>query len=78
MHLCPLVYIDRRVVYECWNLTSLCTIDLLQANLYSVMDAVEDIGLVLAKGLKGRGNAEGRPLVKPNIGELFCCCATLS
>ena len=56
-----------------------CTIDLLlQANLYSVVGAVEDIGLVLAKGLKGQGNAEGTPLVKPNIGELFCCHATLS
>ena len=43
IHLCSLVYMDRRVVYECWNLTSLCTIDLLQANLYSVMDAVEDM-----------------------------------
>ena len=62
-----------------WNFTILCTIDLLlQANLYSVVDAVEDIGLVLAKGLKGQGNAEGTPLVKPNIGELFCCRVVLS
>ena len=71
VHLCILT---EELCTSVWNLNSLCTIDpLLQAYLYSVVDAVEDIGLVLAKGLKGRGNAEGTPLVKPNIGELFCC-----
>ena len=42
-------------------------INLFQGNLYSVVDSVEEFGLVLGKSLKGRGLAE--VLVQPNIGE---------
>ena len=45
------------------------TIILFQGNLYSVVDSVEEFGLVLGKSLKGQGLAEGTVLVKPNIGE---------
>ena len=45
------------------------TIILFQGNLYSVVDSVEEFGLVLGKSLKGQGLAEEPPLVKPNIGE---------
>ena len=44
-------------------------INLFQGNLYSVVDSVEEFGLVLGKSLKGRGLAAGAVLVQPNIGE---------
>lgn len=67
---------DSRSACHCM-VTSLGTS--FQANLYSVVDTAEDFGLVLAKGLKGWGRAEERPLVKANIGELFCLpCYSLS
>ena len=47
-------------------------INLFQGNLYSVVDSVEEFGLVLSKSLNGRDLAEGTVLVKPNIGESCC------
>ena len=44
-------------------------INLFQGNLYSVMDSVEEFGLVLGKTRKGRDRANGTVLVQPNIGE---------
>ena len=46
--------------------------NLFQGNLYSVVDSVEEFGLVLGKSLNGRDLAEGTVLVKPNIGESCC------
>ena len=61
-------------MYQCLVTSPLCVhaINLFQGNLFSVVDSVEEFGLVLSKSLNGRDLAEGTVVVKPNIGESCC------